>query len=73
MTSRSVEGRDFPDFETLDAKITSALMKIISTQLFRRRDRAVEPKENIVKGLYSLKIRDSVQLQTLLAMYDRDN
>ena len=30
VTSQSIEGRDFPDFEMLDAKIASALKKIIS-------------------------------------------
>ena len=39
MTSQSIEGRDFPDFEILDAKIAFALMKIISNQHFRRRVR----------------------------------
>ena len=29
MTSQSIEGRDFPDFEMLDAKIASALKRII--------------------------------------------
>ena len=37
MTSQSIGVRDFPDFEMLDAKIASALKKIISQQHFRRR------------------------------------
>ena len=37
MTSQSIEGRDFHDFEMLDAKIASALKKIITDQYFRRR------------------------------------
>ena len=38
MTSQSIEGRrDFPDFEMLDAKIASALKKIISSVRLRRR------------------------------------
>ena len=32
-----IEGRDFPDFEMLDAKIASALKRISSNQYFRRR------------------------------------
>ena len=35
--SQSIEGRDVPDFEMLDAKTASALKKIISYQDFRRR------------------------------------
>ena len=37
VTSQSIEGRDFPDIEMLDAKITSAMKRIISNQYFRRR------------------------------------
>ena len=38
MTSQSIEGRrDFPDFDTPDAKIASALRKIICNWNFRRR------------------------------------
>ena len=37
MTSQSIEGRFFDDFEMLDAKIASALKEIISNQHFRRR------------------------------------
>ena len=37
LTSQSIEGRDFSDFELLDAKIASALKKIISDPHFRRR------------------------------------
>ena len=37
LTSLSIEGRDFPEFEMLDAKIASALERIISNQYFRRR------------------------------------
>ena len=44
LTSQSVEGRDFPDFEVLDAKIVSALRQIISNQYFRRRIDVEEDK-----------------------------
>ena len=37
MTSQSIEGESFPDFEMLDARIASALRKIISSTSFRRR------------------------------------
>ena len=37
LTSLSIEGRDFPEFEMLDAKIASTLERIISNQYFRRR------------------------------------
>ena len=36
MTSQSTQGKDFPDFEMLDAKIASALRKIISNSNSRR-------------------------------------
>ena len=34
MTSRSIEGHVSPDFEMLDAKIASALKRIITNQYF---------------------------------------
>ena len=37
MTSQSINGESFPDYEMLDAKIASALRKIISSTSFRRR------------------------------------
>ena len=38
LTSQSIEGqRDFPDFEILDARIASALRKIIFNTSFKRR------------------------------------
>ena len=30
------------------------------------------PKENVLESLYTVKICESVQLQTVLAMYDQD-
>ena len=42
MTSQSTEGHACPDFEMLDAKIASALKRIISNQHFRRRVRVEE-------------------------------
>ena len=49
MTSQSIEGRDFPDFEMLDAKIASALKRIISDQYFRRR---VDVEEQTAQKYY---------------------
>ena len=37
VTSQSIERTDFPDFEMQDAKIASALRRIISSTSFRRR------------------------------------
>ena len=37
MTSQSIEGKGFPYFEMLDAKVASALRKVISSSDFRRR------------------------------------
>ena len=138
MTSQSIERRDFLDFDMLDAKIASALKRIITHLHFRksasveehraqkydrflrrrqitymihdhfraigvydaaqhllnlfsdsiRRDdiQAFEtilnkaplssteiPPENVLEGSYKMKIRDSVKLQTTLAMYDQEN
>ena len=35
MTSQSIKGESFPDFEMLDARIASALRKIISSTSLR--------------------------------------
>ena len=42
MTSQSIEGKHFPDFEMLDAKIAFALRKIISNSHFKRRVHRME-------------------------------
>ena len=51
-TSRSVYGKDFPNFEMLDAKIASVLNKIILNSSSRRRSasRSRKPKKRI--GFY---------------------
>ena len=137
MTSQSIGGQVFPNFELLHAKSASKLKGIISNQDFRRRinvkqqhaqkqDRsrrrrqtahmmykhfrgtgaheaaldlsdlftfslqgndvqefdtrwdqtllsATEiPKETVLESSYKMKIRESVQLQTVLAMYDQE-
>ena len=37
MSSRSVAGKNFPNFEMLDAKIASALNKIIHNTQFKKK------------------------------------
>ena len=37
MTSQSIKGKHFPDYDILDAKIASALRKIISNNHFQSR------------------------------------
>ena len=44
MTSQSIGGYVFQNFEVLDAKIASALKRIISNQYFRRRISVEEQK-----------------------------
>ena len=46
-SSRSVSGKDFPNFETLDAKIASALNKIVRIPSSQRRSasRSRKPKK----------------------------
>ena len=45
VTSRSVEGHDFPDVEMLIAKMASASKRIFSNQYFRRKNRAACSKK----------------------------
>ena len=49
MTSKSIERRDFSDFEMPDAQIGSALKKIMSNQHYRRR---VSVEEQIAHMIY---------------------
>ena len=137
LTSQSVEVHEFPDFETLDAEIASALKRSITNQYFRRRINVEEQhaheynrflrgrqiaciiyqhfraigaheaaldisdlfnvslqgddiqdfetrwdqallsasevaKENVLESLCKMKICESVQVQTVFAMYDQD-
>ena len=136
-SSRSVCGKDFPNFEMLDAKIVSALNKIIQNSQFKKkvgleeqkaqkedrflrgrqtvymiydyfrvtraRDTVLDyadvfsvtlhddniqkfdtrwnevlfivskiPSDDILKSLYKLKIRESVQLKIVLELYDME-
>ena len=54
MTSQSIKGRDFTDFEMLDAKIASALKRIISNRHFRRRvgveEQTAQKYERFLRG-----------------------
>ena len=48
-TSRSIEGKDFPNFEMLDAKIASALNKIIQNSQVKKKvslEQQNSPKED---------------------------
>ena len=54
----SLQGDDIQDFDTRwDQALLSA---------------SEVPKENVLESLYKMKIRESVQLQTVLAMYDQE-
>ena len=138
MTLRSIMGRDFPDFDMLDAVIASALKKLLNTQSNFRQRASVEeqraqkhdrflrgrqivymiyeyfraarayeavqwlltlfaislqnddvqhfavrrdlallpvsemPSDTILERLYKSKLQNSVQLQTVLALYDQE-
>ena len=54
MTSQSIEERSFPDSERLDAKIVSALKRIISDQHFRRRvgdeEQRAQKHDKVLRG-----------------------
>ena len=43
-TSRSIEGKDFPNFEMLDARIAAALNKIIQNSHFKKKVSLEEQK-----------------------------
>ena len=116
MSSSSVRGIQMPNFEVLDARIASALNKIIHTSHFKRRFSLEEqkaqkqdsflrgrqiayliyeyfrvtgandsvdskwdgillsmtkiPPDDILEGLYKLRIRESEKLKTVLELYD---
>ena len=62
MTSQSLEGRDFRDFEMLDAKIGYALRKIISSTSFRRR---VSVEEQRAQKIQQILVREAHYLHDL--------
>ena len=66
-SSSSFRGISMPNFEVLDARIASALNKIIHNSHFKRRVSLEEqkaqmteiPSDDILEGLYKLRIRES--------------
>ena len=106
-TSSSIRGISMPNFEVLDARIVSALNKIIHNSHFKRRISLEEqeaqkqdlflrgrqiayliyeyfrvtganysvndakiPSDDILEGMYKLRIRESEKLKTVLELYD---
>ena len=73
VTSQSIEGRKFTDFEVLDAKIASALRKIISNPHFRRRviveEKRVQKHDRFQRGRRTAYMTncDLLNVQDLLA------
>ena len=55
LTSQSIEGHAFPDVEMFDAKITSALKRIITDQYFRRRINVEEQHCSKIRQISSRK------------------
>ena len=53
-SSRSVAGKNFPDFEMLDAKIASALNKIIQNSQFKKKvsleEQKARKKDRFLRG-----------------------
>ena len=100
VSSSSIRGISMPNFEVLDARIASALNKIIHNSHFKRRISLEEqkayslclrnddiqefdskwdgillsmtkiPQDDILEGLYKLRIRESEKLKTELELYD---
>ena len=63
MTSHSMRGRDFPDFEIFDAKIASALKRMMQPALdlsdlfnvsLQQKPASDVPKENVLECLYKM-------------------
>ena len=54
----SLQGDDIQDFDTRWDQALLAATEI--------------PKENVLESLYKMRVRDSVQLQTVLAMYEQE-
>ena len=64
-----MEQSDFPDFDMLDAMIASALKKLLNTQIHFLSE---VPSDMILEGLYKLKLQNSAQVQTVLALSDQE-
>ena len=85
-SSSSFRGIRMPDFEVLDARIASALNRIIHNSHFKRRVSSLEefdskwdgilismtkiPPDDVLEGLYTLRVRESEKLKTVLELYD---
>ena len=96
-SSSSIRGVSMPNFEALDARITSALNKIIQNTHFKRKNytdlftinlrnddiqdfdskwdgillsMTKSPLDDILEGLYKVRVRDSEKLKTVLELYD---
>ena len=64
MTSQSIEGHEFLDFEMLDAKIASASKRIITNQYFRRR---IDVEEQDAQNIRQISSRKTDRLYDLRA------
>ena len=57
-SSRSVHGKDFPNFEMLDAKIASALNKIVQNSQFKKvvslEEQNAQKEDPFVRGRHHL-------------------
>ena len=53
-SSRSIEGKDFPNFEMLDARIAFALNKIIQNSRFKKKVSLEEQKDRFFRGRHRL-------------------
>ena len=60
-SSRSVYGKDFPNFEMLDAKLASAVNKIIQNSQFKEESQprgAESPKKGLVSARETNRLHD---------------
>ena len=69
-SSRSVEGTQFPNFEMLDAKIASALNKIIQNSHFKKKV-SLEEQRAQKRGSVSTRKTDCLHDLRLLSCYWR--
>ena len=60
LPSQSIEGHEFHDFDMLDAKIASALKRIITNQYFRRRTNVEEQQAHQFNRFLQKKLHKSV-------------
>ena len=74
MTSRSIVGRnDFPDYDMLDAMISSALKRLLDKHVrFRKRVRMGPNSTSSKRCAFRCHPGRIVQLQTVLVLYDQE-